>query len=261
MLLLYDAMIADNVKTLKQRIARCCEKAGRHADAVKLICVTKQASIEDIVEVVRLGVTDIGENRVQDALEKYRAIGDKVTWHLIGHLQTNKVKDAVRIFSLIHSVDSVKVAYEIDKEAKKINKVQDVLVQVNTSGEATKYGIAPEAAIDMIKEISSYQNINIKGLMTMAPEVDNPESVRPHFRALRELLDKINERRTTNDERRTLSMGMTNDFEVAIEEGATLVRVGRAIFGARVTGHGSRNANGGAWGTRPETRDTRPEEE
>jgi hypothetical protein len=216
-------MIAENIKAVTQRITRSCEKCGRSASAVSLVCVTKEATVAQMKEALNAGATIFGENRVQDAVAKHRAIGDKIAWHLIGHLQTNKVKDAVKIFDLIHSVDSLHLAQEIDKQAGSLDKVQDILIQVNTSGEESKFGVTPEAAIDLLKAIAIYPNINIKGLMTIAPEVEDPETVRPYFRSLRELRDKINSSWF-------LSMGMTNDFEVAIEEGATLVRVGRAIF-------------------------------
>ncbi len=216
-------MISGNIQSVTRRIASACEKSGRVAGCVKLVCVTKSASIEQAEEALKAGVRSLGENRVQDALKKYAKLGNKAEWHLIGHLQTNKVKDAVSIFSLIHSVDSVRLAGEIDKEARKAGKVQDVLIQVNTSGEASKFGIEPVAAKEIIKEIAAYPNISIKGLMTIAPEVDDPEKVRPYFRALRELRDEI-------DDGWILSMGMTNDFEVAIEEGSNMIRVGRAIF-------------------------------
>jgi len=225
-------MIADKVKSVTQTIAKCCEKNGRPADSVKFICVTKEADIGRIEEVLRCGVKNLGENRVQDLSAKYKAIGDRAVWHLIGHLQTNKVKDAVRISTLIHSVDSLRLAEIIDKEAARINKSQDVLVQVNTSGEASKFGLAPSEVEGFFKKISLYQNINMKGLMTIAPEVDDPEKSRPCFRTLRELKDKINNLRLTTYDLRLLSMGMSNDFEIAIEEGATMVRVGRAIFGS-----------------------------
>lgn len=224
-------MIADNLKDVTLRIARSCEKTGRDPAGVTLVCVTKQAGIADIEETLRLGVKDIGENRVQDAVLKYRTIRDKATWHLIGHLQTNKVKDAVKIFSLIHSVDSLKIAKAIDKEAKAINKIQDVLIEVNTSGEKSKYGISPDEVAPFIEKARLYHNINIKGLMTIAPEVEDPELARPYFRKLRELRDKLNSQLSTLYT--VLSMGMTNDFEVAIEEGATMVRIGRAIFGGK----------------------------
>src|SRR3989338_1932631 len=188
-------MITANIESVRQRIARACEKVGRSADEVRLVCVTKGQDVAAIEQAIASGVNEFGENRVQEALPKIRAIGDKVKWHLVGHLQTNKVKDAVRLFSLIHSVDSLRLAREIDKAAQAINKAQDILIQVNTSGEKTKFGIMPEEAIDFMKEISSYGNINTKGLMTIAPEVDDPEKVRPYFRALRELRDKINELR------------------------------------------------------------------
>ena len=215
--------IAENLKSVTQSIADACKKANRPVEGVRLVCVTKSASIEDIGKAIGLGIKLVGENRVQDALRKYAVIGDRVEWHLVGHLQTNKAKDAVRIFSMIHSVDSARLAKEIDKEAGKIGKAQDILVQVNTSGEQTKFGVTPAAAEELIKEIVLYHNINIKGLMTIAPDLDDPEKVRPYFRALRELRDKINTLTL-------LSMGMTNDFEIAIEEGSNMVRIGRAIF-------------------------------
>ena len=227
-------MIKENVKSVTQRISRCCEKSGRAPEDVKLICVTKTASAEEIEEALSLDISSIGENRVQDAAVKYAVIGNKAEWHLIGHLQTNKVKDAVKIFALIHSVDSVRLAKEIDKEAGKISKIQDILIQVNTSGEESKFGIEPGAIEDLIKEISIYPNINIRGLMTIAPEADDPETVRTYFRELRELKDKINNRHLTRGPLALLSMGMTNDFEIAIEEGSNMIRIGRAIFGGMV---------------------------
>lgn len=223
-------MIADNIKSVRQRIARACEKSARRPDEVRLICVTKEAEIADMEEALASGASDIGENRIKDATSKYKTIGDRAVWHLIGHLQTNKVRDAVKIFSLIHSVDSERLAKEIDSQAKKIDKVQDILVQVNTSGEESKFGVASEETISLIKEVSLYPNINIKGLMTIAPEVADLGSIRKYFRALRELRDEINRTQITKNALRELSMGMTNDFEVAIEEGSTMVRVGRAIF-------------------------------
>jgi pyridoxal phosphate enzyme (YggS family) len=224
-------MIADNLKDVTSRISRCCEKSGRAVSDVKLICVTKEADIARIEEVIGLGVKDIGENRVQNAVAKHRTIRDGVRWHLIGHLQTNKVSDAVRIFSLIHSVDSLRLAGEISKEAGKINKSQDVLIQVNVSGEESKFGLKPEETAEFFKKLLLYPNISILGLMTIAPEADDPEEVRPFFRKLRELRDELNAARCTQRALRELSMGMTGDFEAAIEEGATMVRIGRAIFG------------------------------
>lgn len=226
-------MIADNLKSVTGRIAKCCEKVGRSPDSVKLIAVTKEASISRMNEAIASGVSSFGENRVQDALIKYKAIGDKVEWHLIGHLQTNKVKDAVRIFSLIHSVDSLKLAQIIDKEAARLGKRQSILIQVNTSGEKSKFGISPGDTVKFLKEASLYPNINIEGLMTIAPEAGDPGSLRPYFRALKELLDNTSSIVKSHPDRAgysTLSMGMTNDFEIAIEEGSNMVRIGRAIF-------------------------------
>ncbi len=220
-------MIADNLQSVTERIAKCCENAGRPRGCIQLVTVTKEASVGQMEEALHAGAHDFGENRVQDALVKYRVISDRVRWHLIGHLQTNKVKDAVKIFSLIHSVDSLKLAQAIDKEAAKLAKRQSILIQVNVSGEESKFGISPEETINFLKEASSYSNISIEGLMTIAPEVDDSEAVRPYFRKLRELRDAIDGGQRVI---RTLSMGMTNDFEVAIEEGSDMVRIGRAIF-------------------------------
>ena len=221
--------IAENLKAVTRRIAISCEKSGRSADAVKLVCVTKEADLAQIEEVLALGVKDIGENRVQDALVKYRTIGNRAIWHLIGHLQTNKVRDAVGIFSLIHSVDSLRLAEAIDKEAKRLDKVQDILIQVNTSDEESKFGISPDEARPFFEKAALYPNINILGLMTMAPEAEDPEDARPCFRKLRELRDELRSFQLSTVSCQ-LSMGMTNDFEVAIEEGANIVRIGRAIF-------------------------------
>lgn len=216
-------MIADNINAVRQRIAISCEKSARPEGAVRLVCVTKEATVAEMEEALRAGVGIFGENRVQDAVSKHEAIGNKAAWHLIGHLQTNKARDAVKIFDLIHSVDSLHLAREIDKQAGKLGKLQDILIQVNTSGEESKFGVTPEAVTGLLEGIALYPNIKVRGLMTIAPEAENIETVRPYFRSLRELRDEI-------DSSWSLSMGMTNDFEVAIEEGSTMVRIGRAIF-------------------------------
>ena len=223
-------MIADNLISVRQRIARSCKKIGRFPEDVTLVCVTKEAGVPQMEEALGAGVTNLGENRVQELASKYKLIGAKAAWHLVGHLQTNKVKDAVKIASLIHSVDSIRLAKEIDKEAGRIGKVQDILIQVNTSGEKTKFGLVPAEVEDIIKESAIYNNISIKGLMTIAPESSDPEDARPYFRKLRELIKRINDVRCTVYDIRILSMGMTSDFEIAIEEGSTMVRIGRAIF-------------------------------
>ena len=223
-------MIAENLKSVTQRIARSCERSDRPKECVKLVCVTKGAGLVEIEELLALGVKDIGENRVQDAVSKYNAIGDRASWHMVGHLQTNKAKDAVRIFSLIHSVDSAYLAQVIDKEARRIGRVQDILIQVNTSGERSKFGIGPGEVLSLVKDISLYKNIIIRGLMTIAPETKDLENIRACFRGLKELFYKINSLKLTTYSLQLLSMGMTNDFEIAIEEGASMVRIGRAIL-------------------------------
>jgi PLP dependent protein len=215
-------VIKENIVRIRQRIYAACNRAGRDLSEIAIVAVTKNRGIQEIKEALENGLADIGENRVQEALLKYSQLSVGC-WHLIGHLQTNKAKDAVKIFGLIHSLDSLRLAEEIDKQAVKISKVQDVLLEVNVSGEATKFGVKPDEAAGLIGEISGLKNIRVKGLMTIAPVSDNPQASRPYFRQLRELRDKIGGLEI-------LSMGMTDDFEAAIEEGATMVRIGRAIF-------------------------------
>ena len=229
-------MIRENIMKLKERISSACFRVNRNPNSISIVAVAKGRTAAQIKDAIEAGLTDIGENRIQEALIKYSQIknqgvnGSRIRWHMVGHLQRNKVKEAVEIFDLIHSVDSLRLAEEIDKQASRINKVQDILIQVNTSGEETKFGIEPEFTAELIKGIIGLNNINIRGLMTIAPMVVNPEKARPYFRILRELKDKINELRITNYELRDLSMGMTDDFEIAIEEGANVIRIGRAIF-------------------------------
>ena len=193
--------------------------------------MTKNRSLEEITEAIRYGIADIGENKVQEAKGKYSNLRP-VKWHLIGHLQTNKAKDAVAMFDLIHSVDSLKLAGEINKQAARINKTQNILIEVNTSGEASKYGLRPEGLIKVISDIIVLHNIRLCGLMTMAPVVRDKEKARPYFRKLRQLQDEVNSSLSSVlcPLFSELSMGMSGDYEVAIEEGATMVRVGTAIF-------------------------------
>jgi pyridoxal phosphate enzyme (YggS family) len=190
-------MIAENLEAVRRRIEAACRRAGRAVEEVGLVCVTKEASPAQIEEASRAGVRVFGENRVQDAVPKAALFAGRAEWHLVGHLQTNKAPDAVRIFSLIHSLDSLRLAEAIDKAASKAGKVQDVLVQVNTSAEETKFGIKPEEAEEFFKGLSLYRNISIKGLMTIAPEVKDAELARPCFRALRELRNRLNDIRYT----------------------------------------------------------------
>ncbi len=222
------------LEQIKARIREAAETCERDADTVRLVAVSKTVSAEHVKEAIAAGVTILGENYVQEAREKFKALVQyPVSWHFIGHLQSNKAKYAVRLFDLIHSVDSLKLALELDKQAAKVDKIQQILVQVNVSGEDSKSGIPADGAIELISAISRLNNLSIKGLMTMPPYFYQPEKVRPFFAALRKLSDHIKERSISNVGMDELSMGMTGDFEVAIQEGATLVRIGTAIFGER----------------------------
>lgn len=224
-------MIRERLDSVNSRISLSAAKRGLSREAVTLVSVTKGAGVSDMEELLGLGAGDIGENRVREALLKHRVIGDRARWHLIGHLQTNKVRDALRIFSLIHSVDSEHLLIEIDNEARKIAKVQEVLVEVNISGQEQKYGIPPEDAADFLRRVSPYRNVRVLGLMGVAPLVRGPEFARPYFRRLKEIFSEAAHLGLpANGEMRYLSMGMSQDFEVAIEEGANMVRVGSALF-------------------------------
>jgi PLP dependent protein len=230
-------MLEERIIAIKERIACACKKVNRNPDSVTVVAVSKGRGIESIEAVVNAGISIIGENRVQEATEKYRVLRTPYSvlltlqWHMVGHLQTNKAGHAVKIFDLIHSVDSVTLAHELDTQARRINKIQDVLVEVKTSPEATKFGIMPEKLTESVKEIGLLENIRVKGLMTIAPVAADPQVARPYFKQLRELRNFVNsELGTSHSELKILSMGMSDDFEVAIEEGATMVRLGRAIF-------------------------------
>ncbi len=224
--------IEKNLKEVKERIARAADRAGRGSDEIKLVAVTKDVPVERIKEAIELGVKIIGENRAQEARAKYEEIGSLVEWHMVGHLQRNKVKRVLNIFDLIHSVDSLPLAKEIDRRALEMGKRADILIEVNTSGEESKFGIRPDEALDFMEEISEFASISLLGLMTMAPFVGNPEDARPYFKRLRELKEELTTRNSQlATKMKYLSMGMTQDFEVAIEEGANMVRIGTAIFG------------------------------
>lgn len=222
-------MIKDNLSKVEQRISVICSKVNRSPGSISIVAVSKGRSVEEIKQAVEAGVTNIGENKTQEVVLKYKAVSG-IRWHMVGHLQTNKCREAVKIFDLIHSVDSLHLAAEIDKQAARINKIQDVLLEIKTSPEAAKFGIKPEDAIEVIKEITEFKNINTKGLMTIAPLTDDPQKAKPYFCMLRELMNKINVLHLTHNTLHILSMGMTDDFEVAIEEGSTMIRLGRAIF-------------------------------
>ncbi len=225
--------IADNLKTITDKIASAAKRAGRQAPDVRLIVVTKTVDIDRIREAVAAGATVLGENRVQEAREKIEKLGKIASWHLIGHLQSNKAKYAVKLFDLIHSVDNLELAKEIDKQAAKINKVQDVLIEVSSAGEAAKAGVAINEAAALVREAAKLKNLSIKGLMTVPPFLDNPDAVRPYFQKLKEMAAGFACENLPGVSMQELSMGMSGDFEVAIEEGATMVRVGTAIFGKR----------------------------
>jgi PLP dependent protein len=215
-------MIKENIEIIRGRIAEVCARIKVDPDKITVICVTKGRPVSQIQEAVSLGLKHIGENRVQEALVKYKQIPD-VKWHMVGHLQTNKVRDALEIFDLIHSVDSVSLARQINQQALKMNKIQDILLEVKTSPEVRKFGFKTELLAKACEEITRFQNIKIKGLMTIAPLLDQVNEARPYFSKLRQLRDQL-------DPGWLLSMGMSTDFEVAIEEGADMIRVGRKIF-------------------------------
>jgi len=222
--------IRENIKRLKERIEKAANRVNRNSDEITLVAVTKTVPPEVILQAIDCGIKIIGENRVQEAKEKFGIIGNRVQWHMVGHLQTNKVKDALNIFSLIHSLDSIKLAEEIEKRA--MNPV-DCLIEVNTSGETTKFGIKPEDLFKFYEELKKFKNIRIIGLMTIGPgwAINDPEASRSSFRLLHDLRDELAQ--AYDQDFPILSMGMTSDFEIAIEEGSNMIRIGTAIFGPR----------------------------
>lgn len=226
-------MLKENYSIVRENILKACEKAGRDPESVKLIAVSKTKPAEDIEEIYSLGQRDFGENKVQELSQKIEILPDDIKWHLIGHLQHNKVKYIIGKTELIHSVDSERLALTISKEAVKHNVTADVLIEVNVAGEESKFGVTTDETMELIEKISILPGIHICGLMTIAPFVADPEENRPVFRKLRELSVDIADKKIDNVTMSVLSMGMTNDYIVAIEEGATLVRVGTAIFGER----------------------------
>ena len=226
-------MIKENLEALEKRVQDACKRAGRSRDEVTLIAVSKTKPVSLIREAMACGQVDFGENKVQELCKKLEEIREPLRWHLIGHLQRNKVKYVVDKACLIHSVDSERLAQEIQKEAAKRDLVCPVLVEVNVGGEETKSGVSPQEALPLVRSIAALPNVKVRGLMTVAPPVEKPEDARIYFKELRELADTIRKEAIPGVEMKELSMGMTGDFEAAIEEGATMVRVGTAIFGAR----------------------------
>jgi pyridoxal phosphate enzyme (YggS family) len=223
-----------NLERIQKRIITAAAGCGRSPESVRLVTVSKTVNAARVAAAIEAGATILGENYIQEAREKFGILYERpVQWHFIGHLQSNKAKYAVRMFDLIHSVDSFKLASALDREARKSAKVQSILMQVNISGEESKSGIEETAAVELARQIGQLENVRLMGLMTMPPFFDAPEAARPFFRRLAGLRDRIAARHLPGVHMNELSMGMTGDFEVAIQEGATLVRIGTAIFGAR----------------------------
>ncbi len=228
-----DLGIKENLDNIYSRIKIAAEKSGRKAEDIKLIAVTKTVDVDRIKNVYEYGILDMGENRVQELLEKYDKLDQSCKWHLIGHLQTNKVKYIIDKVEMIHSVDSLQLVREIDARAEKLGKKIDILLQVNVSGEESKFGIDPKDVREFVEIISGYRNISLKGMMTIAPYAQNAEDIRPIFKKLYNIYIDIKNEKLDNVTMDYLSMGMSNDFEVAIEEGANIVRIGTGIFGKR----------------------------
>lgn len=226
-------MILENISYVEQKIRMACQRAGRKREEITLIAVSKTKPVSLIQEALSVGITDFGENKVQEILEKKKVLDANIKWHMIGHLQRNKVKSIIDSVSLIHSVDSIRLAQKIDEEAKKQHKIQDILVEVNIALEESKDGFQKKDIFSFIQDASELDNIRIRGLMTVAPIVENPEENRCYFRELKKLMVDMKSKNIDNVTMDVLSMGMTGDYEVAIEEGATMVRVGTGIFGQR----------------------------
>lgn len=225
--------ISENIENIRKNIDAACKRSGRDPKDVLLLAVSKTVNVDRIKVAVDCGLNSLGENRVQEIMEKYEPMGENVKWHLIGHLQTNKVKYIIDKVELIHSVESIKLAEEINKQAKKHNLVMDVLVEVNMADEESKFGVKPKETESFIRELALMDNIRVRGLMTVAPNVENGEENRVYFRNMKQLLVDINAKNINNINMDILSMGMTGDYETAVEEGATIVRVGTGIFGKR----------------------------
>jgi len=225
--------VTDNVRLVKERIAEAAIRSGRKPESVVLVAAAKGIEAERVEEAIACGVSIVGENRVQEALTKFSKVSLKADWHMIGHLQTNKVKKALDIFSTIQSVDSLRLAREISRRAEQLGKETEVLIEVNTSGEPTKFGVEPENLIEVLGEAMSIPHLKIVGLMTIGVFSSDPERVQPCFRVLRELKMRCIDQFKETARMKLLSMGMSNDFETAIEEGSNMVRIGTAIFGPR----------------------------
>ncbi|MBY2475892.1 YggS family pyridoxal phosphate-dependent enzyme [Clostridioides difficile] len=226
--------IKDNLSEIKSKIDKAAKKVNRQSEEITLLAVTKTVDVDLVNEAMNEGITSVGENKPQELARKYDIIGDKLNWHLIGTLQTNKVKYIIDKVCMIHSLDRIALCEEIQKRAEQINREIDCLVQVNISKEESKHGLDKEEVVGFVKEVSEkYKNIKIKGLMTMAPFVEDENEIRGVFKGLKDLSTRIKELNIPNVGMDVLSMGMSHDYEIAIEEGATIVRVGTSIFGER----------------------------
>lgn len=225
--------ISENVRVVRERIAEAAIRSGRKPESVVLVAAAKGIEAERVEEAIACGVGVIGENRVQEALGKFSNVSLKADWHMIGHLQTNKVKKALEIFTTIQSVDSLRLAREISRRAEQAGKETEALIEVNTSGEPTKFGVEPDNLLDFIEDAANLSYLKIAGLMTIGLFSSDPERVRPCFQLLRELKMHCDDHFKDTDRLSLLSMGMSNDFETAIEEGSNMVRIGTAIFGPR----------------------------
>lgn len=226
-------MILENIKDVEANIKAACEKAGRDPKEVTLIAVSKTKPYTAIEEALPSGIIDFGENKVQELCEKYDILPDNIRWHMIGHLQRNKVKYLPGKVALIHSVDSLRLAEQIEKEFEKADLTANILIEVNMAEEESKFGITAQQTEELVREIAKFPHIKIQGLMTIAPYTENPETNRLYFRNMKKIAVDITEKNIDNVSMNVLSMGMTGDHQVAIEEGATMVRVGTGIFGER----------------------------
>ena len=228
--------VAENLKTIRERVDAACERAGRRPEEVALIAVSKTKPLSMLQEAYEAGARDFGENKVQEILEKYPEMPEDARFHMIGHLQTNKVKQVVGKAVLIHSVDSLHLAEKIEQEAAKRDLTADILLEVNVAREESKFGLMLEEVIPLLEEVKNLPHVRVRGLMTIAPNVENPEENRKYFKELYQLYVDIKSKNIDNGTMSVLSMGMTGDFEVAVEEGATMIRVGTGIFGSRQIG-------------------------
>lgn len=222
-----------NLHEIQKNIIKACAKVGRNPKEITLLGVTKTVDVQKINDAINLGVVNIGENRVQELISKYDFVDKRANWHFIGNLQTNKVKYIIDKVSLIHSVDSLKLASEIDKRAKIIGKKTDILIEVNIAKESSKFGVFPEEVQDFVQEILNFRNLRVKGLMTVAPFVEKSEENREYFKNMKKIFIDINNKNKDNISMKYISMGMSNDYEIAIEEGSNFIRIGTSLFGIR----------------------------